>query len=141
MKSFSKKNILAILSGLFVIILLRIIIAVTVSPIIAYNASLNSNAENYISNLQSQYSSMSLIFNLISFFILILGGFVVGKIVKSNGWIYGAILGLIFVSFGVVTAILRQTWHFNMVNSVLNIVLISLGGYLGDKVSKKSSKH
>jgi hypothetical protein len=28
-----------------------------------------------------------------------------------------------------------------MVNSVLNIVLISLGGYLGDKVSKKSSKH
>ena len=139
---FSKKNLLAILAGFVVIILLRIITN-TFSFFLSLNIAASFSPQDFNSAFTQQpYLTYGWLLRIISYLSLILGGFVVGKIVKKNGWICGIILGLIFVLISILGAMLRnKDISPEIFNLSITVALTFLGGYIGETLARKNSKH
>lgn len=144
------KNILAILAGLFVIILFGF-----VTSLFALNV-----LEKYNDFTPQNYLPIK----ILHLFSPILGGFVVGLIVKDKKWLYGALLGVILTIISVSSVSLtmllspasmygddfpanegrilaRQNILNQLQGAPLTIFLTGLGGYLGEKSIKNKKKN
>lgn len=144
---YSHRNLFAIFIGFFVVVSIGII----------------SSAISLIFYTQT-YSIVSWTLRIIfDFFSVILGGIVVGWIVRKKGWVYGGILGIVLtiVSIGVVSLsfvlpptliygqnvphdFYRNLAQKNILNQFfqapLTILLTSLSGLLGERLYNKRAK-
>lgn len=159
----SRKNLLAILVGFIVIMVIGIITS-TISFFISSNMVRTLSVQDFKSALTQQpYITFSWLLRIISFLSPIVGGFVVGLIVKKNGWLYGGLLGvvLIAISIGIASLIfilptsLIYGNHFpagygqslalknitsQLLHSPVTIILTAIGGYLGERLHKRNRK-
>lgn len=140
--SFSKKNLLAIFAGFIVIILLSIIINIF-SFIISLNIAINFSPQNFKPAFNQQpYLTYIWLLRIISYLSLIVGGFVVGKFVKKEGWIYGAILGVIFALISIANVVFSQRdTSLQILQPILTVIFTGFGGYLGEVIGRKNSKN
>ncbi len=160
----SRKNLFAIFLGFLLIAGIGIITS-TISFFVTINIT-RTTPINELKNALSQQPMLIInwLLRLVSFFSPILGGFVVGYMIKEKGWLYGGLLGifLIIISLGIVslTFILPTSFMYGsqfpsdyghslaqknllnqLFNSPLTIALTSLGGFLGERFySKKVHK-
>ena len=154
--NLSRKNLFAIFLGLLVIVGLGIITS-TVSFFVISNIMRTTPVSEFKYAFSQQPILVSnWLSKIIALASPILGGFVVGYLVKEKGWLYGALLGfiLLFISISIVSLIfilptsiiygpqfppnygheLAQKNILNqLLHSPLTIVLASLGGYLGER--------
>lgn len=166
----SKKIFLGIIAG-FVIIILIGIVTSAISFYISTNIARTSSPQDFKSAFTQQpYVTFSWLLRIISFISPVIGGFVVGWIIKKKGLLYGGVLGIVLklISIAIVSltfllptsliygpnfateqgrALIEQREILaqkNIVNQLLyspfTIALTAFGGYLGERFSKKSSK-
>lgn len=159
----SHRNLFAIFIGFLVIVFIGIISSAISFPLISHLFR-NLATENLSSIFSTQpYLIVSWTLMVIfDFFPVILGGIVVGWIVREKGWVYGGILGIVLtiVSIGVVslTFVLPPTLIYgqnvphdfgrnlaqkNISNQFfqapLTILLTSLSGLLGERLYNQST--
>lgn len=159
----SRKNLLAILAGFAVIVLIGIITS-TISLFISSHIARASSVYDFKSAFTQQpYLTFSWLLRILSFLSPVIGGFIVGWLVKEKGLLYGGILGvtLKLISIGIVSltfllpASLIYGSHLppqqgqglaqqNILNQLLyspvTIILTALGGYLGERLHKRNRK-
>jgi flagellar basal body-associated protein FliL len=162
---FTRRNVIAIIIGLLVIIAISIGIS-TISFFINLQLLNSTPVEDYQTiYTQQPYLTYLWISRIITFLTPLLGGFVVGKIVKANGWLYGGILGLLLtiLSIGFVLIVfnfssnninlpqlssqqIHDMTQKNILSQILGvpftIFLTGLGGFIGERIktSKKKMK-
>lgn len=159
----SKKTVLAIITGFAATILIGIITS-AISFYITINIARTFSLQDFKSAFTQQpYVTFSWLLRIISFLSPIIGGFVVGWIIKERGWLYGGILGvaLKLVSIGIISltfllptsliygpnfpveqgqAMAQKNIMNQLLYSPITVALTALGGYLGEYFSKKHPK-
>jgi len=159
----SRKNLLAILAGFVVIILIGIITGAFSFFINATMAHTLSVQDFKSTSTSMPYLAVSWLLKILSFLSPIIGGFVVGRLVKNKEWLYGGLLGVILSATSIaivsLTFVLPTSFMYsnqfpagyeqslaqnNIVNQLLHppiiILLTGLGGYLSDVLYKKNRK-
>ena len=156
---FSRKNIFAIFIGFLVIVGMGIITS-TISVFVVPNIMHNIPARDFQAAFFEQPTFiLSWILKGISFISPILGGLVVGWIVKEKGWLYGGLLGVLLqlTSIGIVSStfflptsviwgpsIPVEYGHSLALKNILDqlldtptfLALTLLGGWLGERLYK-----
>lgn len=161
--SLSRKNLLAILIGLIAVILIGIITNAISFYISSHIVRTTSVQEFKSAFTQQPYITYRWILGTISFVSPIIGGFVVGWIVKDKGWLYGGVLGIILrlisLAFAIVVFLLPTSLIYGpnfptdfrkaeSLQSIINILIYSpitilktvVGGYLGEHLHKRNRK-
>lgn len=161
---FSKRNVFAIVVGFAVIVLIGIVTSL-ISFYCLANLGRILGPDNYLSALSQQpYLAISWFLDIIKLLSPLAGGFVVGRIVKQKGWLYGGLLGIVLtaISIGFVslTFILPTSLTYgnqfpagyaqslaqkNILNQLLHspitVILTGLGGYISDFLNKRNRKN
>ena len=162
---FSRKNLSAILAG-FVVILLIGIITSAISIFISRQIMVRTLSLDDLRSAFTQpgYLIFSWLLRIISSISPVIGGFVVGRLVKEKGWLYGGILGVFLklISIGIVSltfllpssliygphlpphqvqSLTQQNILNQLLYSPITIVLTGLGGYLGEYFRKRNRKN
>ncbi len=156
----SRKNLFALLLGFLLIVGIGIVTS-AISFFMVSNVMRTVPASEFKSALSEQpIITFNWLLRIISFVSPILGGLVVGYIVKEKGWLYGGLLGIILliISIAIVslTLILPTSMTYDpqfpsgyghdlalknilnqLLHSPLTIALTALGGLLGEKFYKK----
>ena len=150
---FSKRNLLAFVAGFFTIVLIGGITS-TLSFLMMTNIS---------RVFSPPYATFNWLLRGLSFLSPVIGGLVVGWMVKEKGWLYGGILGftLKLISIGVVSLTFflpsplvfgskfpsnygQELAQKNIFNQLLDlpvtIALTVLGGYWGERLRIKNRK-
>ncbi len=154
---FTKRVILAILTGVCVSICIGILISVIGFSFNIYIARIYS-VENYQSTFYEQpHITITWLLKLLGFISLMAGGFLTSRIIKKSGFLYGASVGVVLVLLSISLASLafilpafslygphysadlaQQFVTKNILNQLLRapltIVLTAFGGYLGEKL-------
>jgi hypothetical protein len=156
----SRRNLFALFVGLLIIDGIGIVTS-TISLFMASNV-MRTIPFDEIRDTFSQQSMLVLnqLLRMASSASPLLGGFVVGRLVKEKGWLYGCLLGFVLTitSIGIVSLTfllptpLIYGQHFpsgygydlaqkNILNQLLYtpiiVVLTTLGGFFGENYSKK----
>lgn len=157
----TRKKAFAIFCGFIVIIVIGII-----TSSITFFVTLNIARSSSPTTFQAAFSQQPLLainwlLRVLTFISPVIGGIVVGLMVKERGWLYGGILGLVIelISLGFVLLILLLPTSLiygqitpnsfgqslaigNMLNQILYapmiIILTSLGGWIGEMFYLKS---
>lgn len=162
----SRKNLMALLMGYLVIFTIGILIKILsfVQTQLAINSLQHVSLEALNQKFSEQpYDAFSWLLRILSFLSLISGGFVVGWKVKERGWVYGGLLGFLIKLIGLTSILIiaflpasfvygvdisngarmeqvAKKIFFAFIELPLAVLLIGLGGYLGEFFYKKNSK-
>lgn len=159
----SRRHIFAIFVGFFIILGLGIITS-ALSFFMTFHLIRDVSPQDFPAAFYQQpYLTFSWLLRIISFISPILAGVVVGWIAREKGWLYGGFLGILLklISVGTVflTFLLPTSLIFganmsqvagdalvqkNILNQLLyapiTIILIALGGWLGESFYKRRHK-
>lgn len=159
----SRRHLFAILLGFLVVIAIGIVLS-SISFLIYSNAARKLSPDEFRNiSLQQPYLAFNMLSKIIYFVLPVLGGFVVGWLVKEKGWLYGGLLGIMLIFISIVIAalplLLPATYLYGqnippnysydlaqknilnqLFNSPLTIALTVLGGLLGEKLHRSKSK-
>ncbi len=157
-----KRIIIGIICGLMVVVMLQMGLSM-VGTLISIHAITNLSPIE----LDHFYKSLpiQMVFTLLyvfSFLALVLSGIVTGFLTRKNGMKYGLLIGAITILFPLIVIIITlatpQPFYGNLssnpglqrkiLNSIVKIVqsipvtltLTAMGGYIGEKLSKKRFK-
>lgn len=140
-----KQNIIGLVGGLGIILLFYIIIQVSlliIFPLIEISNSVNREPQNIfeIKSFVSLHNFPIKVY-LLQLFVYFGAGLFVGKHVKKTGWLYGGMLGILWI---VVEAIIEQITNDKFMENtqqyifswLIIIGLTTLGGMLASKLRK-----
>src|SRR5260221_7304466 len=167
MKKLNKRIVPVFLSGLGIIVLFRIIIFILNIIVINWELRIFPISQfiNFFkSHTFSVFTLFGIIASILSILSLIFAGFFVGKKLQKKGFLCGIILGVLYFSLALILGLififlpkdflfgskvpqeiylnLRQTQINRLINGipldlVKTIVLTGVGGWLGERFSKR----
>lgn len=157
--NLTRRNLFAIFLGFLVILMLGIITS-GISFLISSQVAQNVSPQNFEAAFSQQpILTFSWILRILSFASPILGGIVVGMLIREKGWLYGGLLGvvltllsigIVLLAFFVSTSLIygqnvpasfgQNLAQKNILNQFINAPLIivstAFGGWLGEKLYK-----